>query len=429
MGQRLLRLTCAAFLATLGVVGSAVAQSADLKSKINDALEMARPALVGHLKATVRGGTRVGEVALLCLAGIHDGIPADDPVLEAALKKLAKGRPHQTYDIALRLLVLEACPTFPDRMKIARKDAKKLLDHRCDEGAFQYEKRPSTWDLSNTQYGALGLRAAAGLGIKIPKAVWSRLAREIGDQQAPDGGFCYTRRRHGWDAYPSMTVAGIAVLAICRQALGDNYARKKQVDQQINKAWAWMQQHAKTIGSRKERWSFYYHYGLERAAILTDVTKIGGVTDWYSQGAEMFVDMQLSGGGWTSTRDGFPGHRLSRKRGDSVPTSFAILFLRRKFQKEIGGPLTENIVRLVNIGPASKQQAIDECARQLVKQGKKAVPDILKALRSDVAPKRQAASKAFQEIAGDTFGFNPKLDRDANRSAIRRAELWYLKNR
>jgi len=429
MGQRLRQLICAAMFATLGVVGPATAQSADLRSKINDALEMARPALIGHLKATVRGGTRVGEVALLCLAGIHDGIPADDKVLKAALKKLAKGRPHQTYDIALRLLVIEACPTFPDRMKIARKDAKALLAHRCDEGTFQYERRPSTWDLSNTQYGALGLRAAHGLGIKIPKNVWSRLAREIGDQQAPDGGFCYTRKRHGWDPYPSMTVAGIAVLGICKQALGDQYPRKKQVDTQINKAWAWMQQNSKSIGSKKERWSYYYHYGLERAAILTDVTKIGGITDWYARGAEMFVEEQLSGGGWTSTRDGFPGHRLSRKRGDSVPTSFAILFLRRKFQKEIGGPLTENIVRLVNIGQASKQKDIDECARQLVKRGKEAIPDILKALRSEVPQQRHAAVLALRDITKQSFGFDHKSDYDKNRSAVRKAELWHLKNR
>jgi hypothetical protein len=425
MGQRLLQLLCAV---TFAAVGTCSAQSADLRSQINDALEMARPALLGHLKASSRGARRAGELALLVLAGIHDGIPADEPALKSAIMKLSKARPHHTYDIALRLLVLEACPTFPDRMRIAKKDAALLLKHRSDEGAFQYEKRPATWDLSNTQYGALGLRAAKALGIKIPKIVWSKLAREVGDQQAPDGGFCYTRKRSGWDPYPSMTVAGIAVLAVCRQALGDQYARKKHVDKQINKAWTWMQANNKSIGSVKERWSYYYHYGLERAAILCDVEKVGGVTDWYSQGAAMFVEEQLSGGGWSSMRDGYPGHNLSNKRGHSVPTSFAILFLRRKFQKEVG-PLTENIVRLVNIGPASKRKDIDECARQLVQRGKEAMPEVLKAMRSDVEPKRLAAAQALEQIAGGLFGFNAKVDRDKNRSAVRKAELWYLKNR
>src|SRR5690606_35232158 len=152
-------------------------------------------------------------------------------------------------------------------------------------------------------------------------------------------------------------------------------------------------------GSVDERWCYYFHYGLERAAILCDIDQVGGVTDWYAKGAQMFVDEQLSGGGWSSKKDGLPGTHLSNKRGDSVPTSFAILFLRRKFQKEVG-PLTENIVRLVNIGPYSKQKDVEECASQLVKRGKDAMPEILEALRSEVEPQRVAAAKAFKDIAG-----------------------------
>lgn len=389
---------------------------------------MARPALIGHLKAANKGATRTGELSLLVLAGIHDGIRVTEPALARAIKKLAKGRPTQTYDIALRLIVLEACPTFPERMELAKKDTKKLLTHRCDEGTFQYQRRPATWDLSNTQYGALGLRSAAAMGIKIPKQVWIQMAREIGDQQDPYGGFGYTRNRNGWKPYPSMTAAGIAVLAICSQALGDNYSRAATIDKQINRAWSYLDKNKASIGSVDERWCYYFHYGLERAAILCDVDKIAGNTDWYAKGAEMFVEEQLSGGGWSSKKDGFPGTHLSGKRGDSVPTSFAILFLRRKFQKDVG-PLTEHIVRLVNIGPHSKQKDIDECARQLIKRGKAAMPDLLRSLRSDVGPQRQAAARALQGIAGVVFGYDAKKDRDANKSAIRKSELWWLKNR
>lgn len=389
---------------------------------------MARPALLAHLKTASKGATRTGELSLLVLAGIHDGVPVTDPALAGAIKKLAKGKPSQTYDLALRLIVLEACPTFPKRMEIAKKDAKKLLTHRCDEGTFQYQRRPSTWDLSNTQYGALGLRSAKALGIKIPKQVWVQMAREVGEQQDPYGGFGYTRHRNGWKPYPSMTAAGIAVLAICRQALGDGYVRADTIDKQITRAWSYLDKNAKSIGSVQERWCYYFHYGLERAAILCDVEKINGKADWYALGARMLVDEQLPGGGWSSKKDGFPGTHLSGKRGDSVPTSFAILFLRRKFQKN-AGPLTENIVRLVNIGPRSKPKHVEECARQLVKRGKAAMPDVLEALRSDVKPQRQAAAKALQGIVGDTFGYDAKKDRDANKAAIRKAVHWYLKNR
>ncbi|MGK0157260.1 MAG: hypothetical protein ACI9SE_004238 [Neolewinella sp.] len=425
MRQGLLQLICAIAVIATGICS---AQSADLRSKVHDALEMARPALTAHLKAAAKGATRTGELSLLVLAGIHDGIPVTDPALAAAIKKLAKGKPNQTYDIALRLIVLEACPTFPKRMELAKKDAKKLLTHRCDEGTFQYQRHPATWDLSNTQYGALGLRSADAMGIKIPKQVWTHMAREVGKQQDPHGGFGYTRQNNGWKSYPSMTAAGIAVLAICKQAVGDNYVRADAIQKQIDRGWSYLDKHKQSIGSVDERWCYYFHYGLERAAILCDVDKIAGKTDWYAEGARMFVEEQLSGGGWSSRKDGLPGTHLSGKRGDSVPTSFAILFLRRKFQKNVG-PLTVNIVRLVNIGPRSKSKAIDECARQLVKRGKDAMPDVLDALRSDVVPQRQAAAQALQGIVGEVFGYDASKDREANAKAVNKATHWYLRNR
>jgi len=423
MAQRHFALSWAA-ASTL--MGAALAQDAALDSRINQALELARPALTDHLKAASKGTQRVGELALLVLAGIHDGIPVSDSALQSAIKKLAKAKPDQTYDIALRLIVMEACPTFPGRSKTAKEDAALLLNHRCDKGTFQYFKRPSTWDLSNTQYGALGLRAAAAMGIKISRRVWSKLAKTIGGHQLVDGGFAYAPR--GTGATASMTVAGIAVLAICREALGDSHRDAKKLSSKLDRGWQWMAANKHTIGSIKEPWCFYYHYGLERAAILCDLKLVGGVTDWYAEGAAMLLDEQLSNGGWRSLKSGFGGHLLSGQRGQTVSTSFAILFLRRKFQKLVG-PVTAQVVRLVNIGPASKQKDVDECARQLVKRGKEAMPDLLKALRSDVEPRRMAAAQALKQIAGEVFGFDARLDRDANRRAIRKAELWYLKNR
>ena len=421
----LLQLFCAI---SLIAAGTCEAQSAKLSQSVNDALKMARPALTAHLRSAARGATRTGELALLVLAGIHDGIPVEDRALAAAIKKLAKGKPSQTYDLALRLIVLEACPTFPGRKALAAKDAKQLLTHRCDEGTFQYHRKPSTWDLSNTQYGALGLRSAAAMGIKVPKQVWVRMAREVGEQQGSYGGFGYSQKHRVLEPYPSMTVAGIAVLAICKQALGANYTHADLIDKQINRAWSYMHKNKASIGSVDERWCYYFHYGLERAAILCDISKVAGQTDWYAKGARMLIEEQLSGGGWSSKKDGFPGAHLSGRRGDSVPTSFAILFLRRKFQKNIR-PLTPNVVRLANIGPFSKQKDIDECARQLVQRGKVAVLDLIPALRSEVGPQRQAAAKALQGLVGDVFGYDAKKGRDANKSAIRRVELWWLKNR
>jgi hypothetical protein len=395
-----------------------------LDADVRHALDNARPALLGHLRE-VAGGSRHGELALVLLAAIHDGVDESDKVFAEAVRRLHKAHPDQTYDLALRLLVLEAMPSFPDREKIAAKDTKDLLGHRDRRGGFGYQEGANGWDLSNTQYGALGLRAGKALGADVDRAVWSQMAQEVGEQQDNYGGFGYGRGFRGdSDAYASMTAAGIAVLAICRQHLDKP---PKELDRRIERGWQWFARHADTIGSEKERWSFYFHYGLERAAILTDVVTVGA-DDWYRKGARMFVDRQLPGGGWKSVHDGYQGSSLDRGRGDGVPTAFAILFLRRKFQKDVGA-VTAHIVRLVNIGPRSKDKDVELCAQQLAQQGKAVMPDVLQALRSDVEPQRRAAAAALSVIAGQSFGYDAAKDAAGNRGAVRAAELWYLRNR
>jgi hypothetical protein len=380
-----------------------------------------------HLRAAAQGHTRIGELALLLLAAIHDGVDRDDPVIVAAAKRLANADAAQTYDLALRLMVLEALPTIPDRLDLAHRDAKELLRHR-DRGGFTYQTNGNRWDLSNTQYAALGLRAAKSLGVPIAVSVWADMAREIGGQQDNYGGWAYQARNRGFDpgGYASMTAAGIAVLAICRQAIEGDHGRDAELDKKISRGWGWFARNLNTIGSTTERWSFYFHYGLERAAILTDITTIGEV-DWYAKGALMFVDAQLPGGGWVSKADGnAPAHRGGS--GNSVATAFAVLFLRRKFQKVLG-PVTPRPVMLAAVGPTSGQKDIESCTAELVRRGVGAMPDVLKALRCEVEPRRRAACTALLAIAGEVFGYDPALDEEQNRDALRKAELWYLRNR
>src|SRR5689334_8932978 len=127
------------------------AQADALREKVSQALDLARPALMAHLRELGDGGVgRPGELALVVLAAIHDGVPASDPVFDKALRRLANSNPTETYDLALRLIVNEACPTFPDRLATARADTKELLKNREIRGAFSYGRDASSWDLSNT---------------------------------------------------------------------------------------------------------------------------------------------------------------------------------------------------------------------------------------------------------------------------------------
>ncbi|MDO8349409.1 MAG: terpene cyclase/mutase family protein, partial [Planctomycetota bacterium] len=357
--------------------------------------------------------------------GAIDGVEASDPVFDKALRKLANANPGETYDLALRLLVMEAHPAFPDRLDTARADSKELLRHRDGTGGFSYGPGANNWDLSNTQYAALGLRAAKAIGVQVDRGIWTKMAKEVGDQQDSYGGFGYQRRSSGFDSYASMTAAGIAVLAICRQAL-DEEREGTTLHKQIGRGWLWFARNVDAIGSTQERWS-YYHYGLERAAILCDVEKIDE-QDWYVRGAEMLCSDQLPGGGWSSRSDGFPGNMAGRGRGTSVSTSFAVLFLRRKFQK-VSGPVTPRDVTLAAVGSAAREQDIADCVAELKRRGKGAMPDVLHALRSEVEPRRRAAARGLEAIAGEHFGFDPARDAEANREAIKKAELWHLRNR
>lgn len=397
----------------------------ELQERINRALDQARPALLFHLRDVVAASGRCGEVGLLCLAALHDGLDPAEPPLADALQFLLRfdSKPLETYDLALRLLVLEVWGAAPDRDKIAKADAKELLAHRAD-GGFGYIANGGRADLSNTQYAALGLRAARSMGVSIERKVWTSLLDDVVKAQTSYGGFSYTDRREQ-EPYASMTVAGIAVLAICQQALGEQARGATLAGKHIARGWQWMDKNLKDIGDRMTRWSYYFHYGLERAAILTDVEEVGR-ENWYRRGAKMLVDDQLNGGGWRSPQLGARPD-AGQGRGDAVSTSFAVLFLRRKFQK-VAGPLTLRSVTLLQLDQQSSDVDVTSCAEGLVKRGKSAMPDVLKALSGEMLTRRRAAGMALKALVGDDFGFDYRQDAAHNRTAIAKAELWHLKN-
>lgn len=398
---------------------------AKLAARVTQTLDDARPALLAHLAETTERPGRAGELALVLLAATHDGVDPKDKRFAAAVERLAAADCEGTYDLALRLMVMEALPDFPDRRVLAAADAKALLACRDRNGAFGYSANRGRWDLSNTQYGALGLRAAVAIGVPVARDVWSRLASAIGDEQDTYGGWDYEQGDGA--AYASMTAAGIAVMAICQQQLAADGEAPKWIDQKLARGWQWFARNEKAIGDPGIRSSYYFHYGLERAAILCDVQKVGAI-DWYAVGAKMLCDEQESGGGWTSGVDHGGGSHLTKGRGDMVPTAFAILFLRRKFQK-VAGPITPRVVVFANLGPASKPDDVDACAKGLIARGKAALPEVLHHLRSEVRTQRQAAAQALRGLAGQDFGYDPAQDPLHSRAPIHAAELWYLRNR
>jgi hypothetical protein len=399
--------------------GTLAAQPVPDPAGISAALDRARPHMLEDVAATA-----AGPRALLCLALLHDEVPRDHPVLAAALRALAAEQLGGTYELALRLLVMAEAPDFPRREELAPRDTKHLLRNQTG-GGFGYGPNSERWDLSNTQYAALGLRAAVSLGCEVPQKVWKTLLRAVERAQTPSGGFGYLTA----DDTPSvsMTAAGIAVLEICLVNLGDKDVPVEKVQKRLQRAWSWMAKQRESIGDPHVTWCFYFHYGLERAAILSGLERVGEV-DWYAAGAKMLLQTELPSGGWSAHMIAFPT-RLERSPGmrpDPVSTAFAVLFLRRKFQRSLG-PVTDPGGYLTRGLPATATEA--EVARAVeldVGRGLRAVPDLLVSMRSELLPQRKAAAIAIERITGQDFGYSPYRDEAENAEAIKSAERWWL---
>ncbi|MDP6541091.1 MAG: prenyltransferase, partial [Planctomycetota bacterium] len=185
---------------------------------------------------------------------------------------------------------------------------------------------PSGADLSNTQFAAMGLRAAARAGVEVPQEAWCALAARVLDYRRPDGGFGYHAWRDGAgrEARGSMTTAGVGVLAICRERLTAADARygapcyrplAERVEQAIAGGLEWMAQRftvTENPGRGADRVA-YYLYGLERMGALVP-TRLVGEHDWYREGAQVLVRTQHEQGHWQPLF----------KRGGVQETSYAV---------------------------------------------------------------------------------------------------------
>ncbi|MGE3173904.1 MAG: hypothetical protein AB7O97_14865 [Planctomycetota bacterium] len=404
--------------AALGAIAGLAAQD-PLTARVGAALDRARPALLRHL-----GRAELGELALLLLAAVHDEVPRDHPAMRRAIDRLARAELDDTYGLSLRLMVMAELADFPDRDALAARDA-ALLQRRQTSGGYSYHEHDGWWDLSNTQYAALGLRAAAALGHDTPRERWQLLYTSLQLVQHEDGGFTYRPSQGESSAYASMTVAGIAVLEVCAQMLALDGAERRHHDARVARGWDWMAARSHEIADHRTEHLHYFLYGLERAAILSDVERIGDV-DWYAAGAGLLCDRQLGGGGWYGLDElRRPAPRTSN--GHPVDTAFAVLFLRRKFQK-VQAPVTGPRGLAAAALPADADDAaIAAAAARDAARGEAAVPRLLLLLHSDARARRCAAAAALRAITRQDFGLRPELEPQADRAAIHGAVLWWLR--
>jgi hypothetical protein len=293
-----------------------------------------------------------GITGLCTYTLLKSGLPPDHPSVKRALIYLRQLVPRytkdpmlvvNTYDAGCILMAFEATHD-PAYREVMQSVLKELLSWHTTAGIWTYGKGGGG-DLSNTQYAALGLRAAELAGLNVPPATYKKLAEgtlkhqkpyEIKDppaDAAPDpkqgtktvagarrkievSGFSYTTAS---DATHAMTAAGAAIQAICRQGLErDGQLSPKLKDDLTRSQDAgvhWLREKFVVNGN------YYYLYGLERVGSILEIDYFG-THPWYFEGADFIVKHQGADGSWG---------------GDEANTCFAILFLRRATRVVTGG--------------------------------------------------------------------------------------------
>ena len=220
-----------------------------------------------------------------------------------------------------------------------------LVKCRVRGGGFGY-KNGSNPNLSTTQYAVLGLRSAGRLGIKAPPGMWKEVLQFVLGKAVPSVTKAISVKEYEQEAVESsiaitgfgyderykrpagsMTLAGLACLAICRGELnkGDQLsnADSLQISQVGLAGMGWIQENYNIRASTPEGLSpipalaFYYLYGIERAMVLWGVEEVGG-HDWYYEGAGVLLSWQKQDGSWVGPH----GSAI-------IDTAWALLFLKR----------------------------------------------------------------------------------------------------
>ncbi len=351
----------------------------------------------GSWNAAYSAGYPMGTTALGALTLSKCGVKRDAPALIKAWTYLRAQKFLRTYSVSVLLMALDAkyapardpfekieydryghrktkgegdpCSKLitPEDLKLMKRGVAWLIEQQNADGVWRYPH--GGFDLSNTQYALLGLRAASRCGVKVPSRVYlsalkfllayqEKFGRPVlfeanevrGDykivwkEKALARGFRYATERHPVSG--SMTTAGLAGLIICNEALWGSRRyvgkRRSATRRGIRDAMAWMQTWFSVKGNPLEppkgrqhpeitsSWHYYYLYGLERAGILARVRWFGKF-DWYFDGAAYLISQQAKSGAWP------------RGRGRFNESCFALLFLKRATSRMSLPPITPDL--------------------------------------------------------------------------------------
>ena len=327
---------------------AALSRASQLQAKVNVSIDSAINylKLAQHRDGSWRGhhsgghAHRNGLTSLCAYALVKSGVKEDDPCIIRALNWLSQAPCKTTYSASC-LLMLLAAVNDDQHLEWAEEVTDFLVEAQGSNKKGLWSYPSGTWDFSNTQYAALGLRASTKLGIKVQGRTWERLIEGTLDMQVPAevasplpgeksrysnafrvAPFCY-RAPDDNGGTGSMTTAGIGCLAIAAEGLGTRGLNNPKVKKGIENALNWLTINFSVssnpgFGGNRRR---YYLYGLERVGGLLGIKHIGPY-DWYEAGAYNLTSDQNGNGSW----------------GDNeTETCYGLLFLNRATSPSTGG--------------------------------------------------------------------------------------------
>lgn len=326
------------------------------------------------------------EAGLVVYACMSAGETPDSPIVKSQVDIILKKctsfyKPilHHNYEAGVDVMGLVAADREKHKAQI-QQIGEFLIREQKSYGVWDYATGESNGDTSISQYGILGLWAAARAGVQVPTKVWDDAAQWHMRTQLKDGAFGYHPLGGDAAAKHSMTVAGVGSMsviklmlsklpdpeptasssdadsktkkndkafgvlervtpkeptetpAVAAAPLDTNYRPKSSradLDRSIGGGIGWLTRFY-TI-DRPTGWTLYYLYGLERVGSLTNRDKIND-RDWYKEGCAYLIKNQQSDGSFADLGGATPS------------TCFAILFMTRATEKLV--PVAQQVARV-----------------------------------------------------------------------------------
>ncbi len=301
-----------------------------------------------------------GTTALATFALLACGESPQDDRVRAAVAWLEHADVRGTYALGLRAQVWPLLPPDPAVRRAAARDRELLLaglrqrlvgPYAEANGFFGYGPGVPAYqyDHSVSQFGVLGLWAAAQVGLEVDAKTWRQMDRAWRSHRRPDGAWCYVAEpfdedpdgggRHHRNGSPSglggellsMTAAGVASLYLTQEGLTtaarcDGNAK----DADVAAGLRWMGDHFDDIDANEwsRTWDYYTLFGIARVGLASGYKYIG-TTDWFAWGADRLLGRQDRTGGWGGEANLLLAAGTDPIDSGGYDTAFALLFLSR----------------------------------------------------------------------------------------------------